>query len=217
MDNVLKNLSSLAILDNISEFSRFPFMKSIVLHGKGSSPHKVEWLSNPLRTFGQVDTPDFDYDVEEGLRIVLSKEFDLIAGHSRGGTVALLAGAKKGLPVIAVSAPTDRLLQLEHLSKFPTESEQGKLYKYLSTFPNERLIETSPITYAKDLRNVLLIHGEKDEVVPKIHSEVLCEKVKESGNRCDFVVLEMRHSPPKHLYNKIERIVLEWVKRLNER
>ncbi|MEM3276821.1 MAG: S9 family peptidase, partial [Metallosphaera sp.] len=126
-------------------------------------------------------------------------------------------GAKKGLPVIAVSAPTDRLLQLEHLSKFPTESEQGKLYKYLSTFPNERLIETSPITYAKDLRNVLLIHGEKDEVVPKIHSEVLCEKVKESGNRCDLVVLEMRHSPPKHLYNKIERIVLEWVKRLNER
>ncbi|MEM1860311.1 MAG: S9 family peptidase, partial [Metallosphaera sp.] len=115
-------------------------MHSIVLHGKGSSPSKVEWLSVPLKRFGTVEVPNFDYDVEQGLEIVLKTDFQLIAGHSRGGTVALLAGARRGVPVIAVSAPTDRLLQLEHLSKFPEDSEQGKLYRYLSSFPREKLL-----------------------------------------------------------------------------
>ncbi|WP_287690068.1 prolyl oligopeptidase family serine peptidase [Metallosphaera javensis (ex Sakai et al. 2022)] len=192
-------------------------MNSIVLHGKGSSPSKVEWLSTPLRRFGTVEVPDFDYDVEQGLEIVLRKDFHLVAGHSRGGTVALLAGARRFVPVIAVSAPTDRILQLEHLSRFPEDSEQGKLYRYLSTFSRERLIETSPITYASSLRNVLLIHGENDDVVPIIHSERLCEKVREAGNECNMVRLNMRHSPPKHLYREIEDIVVKWVQGLCEK
>lgn len=63
-----------------------------------------------------MDVPPFDLSVEEGVELVLPKGFDLIAGHSRRGTVALLAGAKKDRPVIAVSSPTDKMLQLEHVS-----------------------------------------------------------------------------------------------------
>ena len=189
-------------------------MHSIVLHGKGSSPSKVEWLSVPLKRFGTVEVPNFDYDVEQGLEIVLKTDFQLIAGHSRGGTVALLAGARRGVPVIAVSAPTDRLLQLEHLSKFPEDSEQGKLYRYLSSFPREKLLETSPIAHASSLRNILLIHGKGDDVVPIIQSERLCDKVREAGNSCEIVKLNMRHSPPKHLYGEIENVIVNWVNSL---
>ncbi|WP_240938883.1 alpha/beta hydrolase family protein [Metallosphaera hakonensis] len=186
-------------------------MYSLVLHGKGSSPSKVEWLWKPLMRFGTVEVPEFEYDVEKGLEMVLDKDFQLVAGHSRGGTVALLAGAKRGLPVIAVSAPTDRILQLNHLSKFPQDSEQGKLFKYLSSFPQSKLIETSPVTYASSLRNVLLIHGEDDDVVPIIHSERLCDEVNKKGNNCILIRLKMRHSPPKHLYGEIDRIIHDWV------
>ena len=71
-----------------------------MLHGKGPSPEKVSWLWEPLKEFGDVEVPPFDYSVEEGLQLALRESFDLVAGHSRGGTIALLAAAKKGRPVI---------------------------------------------------------------------------------------------------------------------
>ncbi|QKR00261.1 prolyl oligopeptidase family serine peptidase [Metallosphaera tengchongensis] len=188
-------------------------MLSLVLHGRGSSPDKVDWLAQPLKRFGDVKVPQFEYDVEDGLRVALSMNFDIIAGHSRGGTIALLAAAKKGVPVIAVSAPSDRLLQLSHLSKFPEGSEQRRLYSFLSSVPQEKLVETSPVTYSSCLRDVLLIHGEHDEVVPKEHSELLCKEVRSKGNKCELVILEMRHSPPKHMYGEISKVIQAWVEK----
>lgn len=80
--------------------------------------------------------------------------------------------------------------------------------------PREKLLETSPIAHASSLRNILLIHGEGDDVVPIIHSERLCDKVREAGNSCEIVKLNMRHSPPKHLYGEIENVIVNWVNSL---
>ncbi|MBW9142029.1 MAG: prolyl oligopeptidase family serine peptidase [Candidatus Aramenus sp.] len=187
-------------------------MISLVLHGKGSSPDKVTWLSDPLKEFGQVLAPPFDYEVREGVERALSLSFDLIAGHSRGGTIALVVGALKGKPVIAVSAPTDRVKQLEYLSKFPEGTLQYRNYLDLSKVPSEELVKYSPIKYAEKLKKVLLIHGKNDEVVLPSHSVELCERVKENGGYCELHLLEMRHSPPAHAFREIKEIVVKWVR-----
>ncbi len=187
-------------------------MISLVLHGKGSSPDKVAWLAEPLRDFGQVVSPPFDYEVREGVERALQVSFDLIAGHSRGGTIALVVAALTGKPVIAVSAPTDRVKQLEYLSKFPEGTLQHRNYLDLLKIPREELAKYSPINYAGKLKKVLLIHGKHDEMVLPSHSVELCEKVKEEGGDCELHLLDMRHSPPAHAFKEIRDIVVSWVK-----
>jgi Dipeptidyl aminopeptidases/acylaminoacyl-peptidases len=209
------NLKTIKYKAYSHEREKVQAMRSLVLHGKGSSPEKVSWLWEPLKEFGNVEVPPFDYSVEEGLQLALRESFDLVAGHSRGGTIALLAGAKKGRPVIAVSAPTDRILQLEHLYNRRDLPGSKELYQYLSSIPVEVLRETSPVNHSSLLKDVLLIHGIRDEVVPAEHSKILCEKVREMGNRCTLLLLDMRHSPPAHLYSKIRQIIQDWIRELS--
>ncbi|ARM74908.1 alpha/beta hydrolase family protein [Acidianus manzaensis] len=186
-------------------------MKSLVIHGKGSSPGKVEWLANPLRKYGDVQVPDFDMEVKEGIEKALSFDFDCIAGHSRGGVIALIAAAIKGTCAIAVSAPADRLRQKQYLSKFPEGTIQYKNYQDLLKISDDELKEYSAITYARKLNNVLLLHGSKDEMVEKEQSINLCNEIIKYGGKCELKIIDMKHSPPKSKEKEIYEIIQNWI------
>lgn len=188
-------------------------MKSLVLHGKGSSPDKVEWLAKPLREFGEVIVPDFEIEVKEGVEKALSYDFDCIAGHSRGGTIALISGALKGTCVIAVSAPSDRRKQREYLSKFPPGTIQNRIYQDISKLP-EYEFEYVPLNYADKLKNVLLIHGDNDEIVLKDHSILMCEEIKKHGGNCELHIIPgMKHTPLGQQYSIIWEIIEKWIRK----
>jgi len=187
-------------------------MRILVLHGKGSSPDKIKWLSKPLEEFGEVIVPDFDYEVKEGVEKALQYDFDCIAGHSRGGTIALMASALTGKCCIAVSAPSDRVEQMKYLSSFPQDSIQFRNYIDLSKISIEDLKKYSPINYSNKLRNVLLIHGKNDNIVSPTQSISLCDKIKKNGGKCELYMIEMKHSPPMDKYSEIAGIIKKWVK-----
>jgi len=187
-------------------------MKTLVIHGKGSSPDKVEWLAKPLRKYGEVTVPEFEIEVREGIEKALTYDFDCIAGHSRGGTIALIAGALRGTCVIAVSAPSDRKKQREYLSTFPPGTIQNKIYQDISSLP-EYEFEYAPLKYTDRLKNVLLIHGEEDEIVLKEHSIVMCEEIKKHGGKCELhIIPKMKHTPLGQQYSIIWDIVDKWIK-----
>ncbi len=187
-------------------------MKVVVLHGRGSSPKNVEWLATPFRELGDVLVPEFDFEVREGVNIALSYDFDLIAGHSRGGLVALIAGAIKGKPVVAVGAPVDRKRQYEYLSRFPEDTIQGRIFKELRALPKEE-IEVSALDYAEKLDKVLLIHGTEDKIVEPEQSIALCRKLKELNKDCELKLINgMGHSPSGSKAKEVENVIRAWLR-----
>ncbi|MGC8664422.1 MAG: alpha/beta hydrolase family protein [Nitrososphaeria archaeon] len=189
-------------------------MKILALHGKGSEPAKISWLIGPLKKLGEVEAPKFDEEAKDFLNAYLNKDYDLVAGHSKGGTYALLYSAFKGKPVIAVSSPSDRVKQAEYLNSFSEGSIQKSLYEDLKSVPKEYLIETSPIKYADRIKNALLIHGSEDNIVPVQQSEELCEKILKNGGKCKLFIIKMRHTPPPSRYTEIQKIIENWVKEI---
>ncbi|MGC9105470.1 MAG: alpha/beta hydrolase family protein [Thermoprotei archaeon] len=191
-------------------------MKAIVLHGRSSSPKSVEWLAEPFRAFGEVIVPDFDFEVNEGVNRALQYDFDVIAGHSRGGLIALIVAAIKGKPVVAVAAPADRKRQYEYVSKFPPDTFQGRIYKELSALPKEE-IEVSAFQYLEKLDNVLLIHGLQDPVVQPEQSKDLCDALRKLGKRCElYLIPKMGHSPRDENVRVVQEIIKGWLERLSQ-
>ncbi len=184
-------------------------MKCLVLHGKNSSPEKIRWLTEPISKFASVTAPSVDLEVAEIVEKFRDDAYECVAGHSRGGTAALLLGSLGARLVVAVSAPTDRRMQLEYLSAFAPGSIQHSLYMELEKVKD--LEETSPINYAKglDKAKVLLIYGEKDEIVPKKHGEVMCGIL--SNCRLE-IVKGMKHSPMGSQIGEISRILENFFK-----
>ncbi len=187
-------------------------MKILALHGKGSDPAKIAWLTTPLKIFGEVEAPKIDMEARDFLNSYLNKEYDLVAGHSKGGTYALLYSAFKGKPVIAVSSPSDRVKQAEYLNSFSEGSVQKSLYEDLKKIPKEYLIETSPLNYADRIKKALLVHGDEDNIVPVQQSKELCERILKAGGKCELYIIKMRHTPPASRYAEIQRIIENWVK-----
>jgi len=186
-------------------------MKCLVLHGKNSSPEKIRWLTEPISKFAEVNAPYVEQEVEEIVSRFKDDRYECVAGHSRGGTAALILGSlMKAEYVIAVSSPTDRNMQLEYLSMFEKGTVQSRLYKDLSVLKN--LDKTSPINYANQLVNskVLLIYGEKDEIVPLDHGRKMCDLLK--GNSCNFVIIPgMKHSPAGHQIGELSKIIEDFL------
>ncbi|EZQ04815.1 dipeptidyl aminopeptidase [Candidatus Acidianus copahuensis] len=186
-------------------------MKFLVIHGKGSSPEKIGWLIDPLKEFGEVYAPEFDLEVKEGVEKALKINFDCIAGHSRGGLIALITAALKGTCVISISAPSDRIRQLKYSSTFPKDTIQYRNYLDLLKIPEEELKKYSAINYANKIKKALLIHGERDEIVEKEQSKLMCEEIGRNGGECELHIINMRHSPGKSNEKEIKEIIQRWI------
>jgi dipeptidyl aminopeptidase/acylaminoacyl peptidase len=183
-------------------------MRAIALHGFGSSPEKINWLVGPLKSLGlEVLTPSYR-DFEDGLNklseLLKGGEQYIVAGHSMGGTIALLAASTMNgiICAISVSGPTDRLAQVRWLSEGEPGSMRRRTYEELLRIDSKQVTEeflrrTSPINYLRPgLPPILLIHGTNDDLV-KIDQVVnYYERAKSLGNIIEFVRIEgMPHTP----------------------
>lgn len=150
--------------------------KAVAFHGYKSSPSNIQWLTQPLLEAGfEVATPtirEVDDGYEAGLREL---PVDVAAGHSMGGTVALLLAAKNPGSVkcvVAVAAPVDRRLQLQYLLQ-SDDPYLRKLANNLASLGN-KLELTSPSRYiGNNMPPVLYIRGSEDHVVPRTHIDIL--------------------------------------------
>ena len=103
-----------------------------------------------------------------------------VCGISRGGTVALLMGARDSTlqKVVSIAGPT----QFYDRNSYFRYGKQYK-YQFLSTTTDlpairEKMIKSSPIYFIKDYPNsLLLIHGKNDRVVEISHAERVIERL----------------------------------------
>jgi dipeptidyl aminopeptidase/acylaminoacyl peptidase len=150
--------------------------KAVAFHGYKSSPQNIQWLTQPLLEAGfEVVTPTIR-DVEDGYEAGLRElPVDVAAGHSMGGTVALLLAAKNPGSVkcvVAVAAPVDRRLQLQYLLQ-SDDPYLKKLANHLASL-GSKLELTSPSRYiGSNMPPVLYIRGSEDRVVPRTHIDIL--------------------------------------------
>ena len=201
-------------------------MRAIALHGFGSSPEKINWLAGPLRSLGfEVLTPSYR-DFEDGLNklneLLKSGEQAIVAGHSMGGTIALLAASTmSGITcAISVSGPTDRLAQVRWLSEGGPGSIRRRTYEELLRIDSKQVTEeflrrTSPINYLRPgLPPILLIHGTNDELV-KIDQVVnYYERARSLGNIIELVRIEgMPHTPRGKDIKVIANVIEKFAKK----
>ena len=131
-----------------------------------------------------------------------------IIGVSRGGTVALLVGArdKSIKSVVSISGPTDFFSKKSYY-------RYGKQYKYqfLSRTKSieeirKKMIVSSPIYFMEDFPNpILLIHGKNDRVVNVSHATEMIEKMKGKEN---FYSELNENGNEFHDWNR----VMKWIK-----
>lgn len=175
--------------------------KAVAFHGYRSSPENIGWLIAPLREAGfNVVTPvirDVDDGYEEGLKELPA---DVVAGHSMGGTVALLLAARNPGSVkcvIAVASPVDRRLQLQYL----LQSEDPYLKKLANNLASlgNKLEQTSPSRFiGNGMPPVLYIRGSEDRVVPRTHVDILAGLSDRFNFPLEVVEIEgMAHSPQR--------------------
>ncbi len=120
-----------------------------------------------------------------------------VIGHSAGGHLAALAGladeragwdvgpycehSSRVQAVVAMSAPTDLA------GRFPEIVEALRC----NVFGVEQFVSASPVTYTRpDAPPFLIIHGEKDEIVPVEQAYRLHEALRKAGASSELLILQ---------------------------
>jgi len=189
----------------------------VAFHGYRSSPQNIQWLTQPLLEVGfEVAAPTFR-DVEDGYEAGLRElPVEVVAGHSMGGTVALLLAAKNPGSVkcvVAVAAPVDRRLQLQYLLQ-SDDPYLKRLANHLASL-GSRLELTSPSRFiGSGMPPVLYIRGSEDRVVPRTHIDILAGLSDKFNFPLEVVeVPGMGHSPQtEEQLRKIAEAVARFVK-----
>ena len=186
--------------------------RALAFHGRGSSPERIRWLVEALEAAGlRVEAPSYR-EVDEGYAIAASRlPLAVVAGHSMGGTVAMLVAARHPDSVrcaISIAGPVDRLEQLRYVRA----RGLAELARELEALGEERLAETSPIRYlGPRTPPILYIWGDRDDVVPRLHLDLLRDAARRLGFRLVDVVVEgMGHVPRGHHLGLVKRIVAEF-------
>lgn len=119
-----------------------------------------------------------------------------IVGISRGGTVALLMGARDSTisSVVSISGPTNFYSE----KAFKRYGKQYK-YQFLSNTKSidhirKKMIKSSPVFFIEDYPNsILLIHGKNDNVVNISHAKAIIDKLSGKDN-FEFILNENGHN-----------------------
>ncbi len=146
-------------------------------------------------------------------RTDVDKERVGLFGVSLGGAVALLASTQEKVEfVIDVGGWIDLGDLYRHLSKFPPGTPQKMIADTMESAigtpeENEEVYRlSSPITYIDRITGkVLIIHGEKDSMVPVDQSKLLYEKLRERNIVAELRIIE----GAGHLLRGYEELVIK--------
>ncbi|ACB39841.1 alpha/beta hydrolase [Pyrobaculum neutrophilum] len=192
--------------------------KALAFHGYRSSPSNIQWLTRPLADAGfDVVTPHVR-EVEDGYEAGLRElPAAVAAGHSMGGTVALLLAARNPGAVkcvVAVAAPVDRRLQMQYMLQ-SGDAYLRRLANELASL-GSKLDQTSPSRFiGPGMPPVLYIRGTEDRVVPRTHVDILAGLSDKFNFPLEVVeVPGMGHSPQgEELQGRVASAVLKFVER----
>lgn len=120
----------------------------------------------------------------------------VLIGESAGGSLASLVGAQNNpdaqvAAVISFYAAYDQEARTRQAGKL---ADSHKLYFGLTELNDQAyqtLREASALHYVKKgLPPFLLLHGTEDQVVAIEQSVMMCERLKNAGNRCDLITVK---------------------------
>ncbi len=167
---------------------------AIAFHGYGSSPSKIAWLVNALKRTGlRVEAPKLPQPLVKAYEYVMriDLDFDVFAGHSMGGALALILSSKRKKPAIAVAPPTDLSYQFEHMRK--SERLRRIYEEIVKSVDESEMTALSPVNFEYS-QPILIIHGTRDSVVPIEESKKFCNRFPS----CKLVEIPgMGHAPAK--------------------
>lgn len=224
-----------------------PFPAVIIVHGGGwengtkrtyvtplfepLSKAGFAWFTIDYRLAPQNPHPAAADDVRAAVRWVKehAKEYKVdrkriaLMGESAGGHLVALVGAKNEKDT-SVAAVVDFYGVHDILRREKGRGEVTKNIRQLlgvSDFSDAsvaKMKEASPITYVrKGLPPFLFIHGTKDAAVPYEQSPLMCETLKQAGNRCEVFTVEGAphgvgpwEKVPEHQAYKTKMV--EWLK-----
>lgn len=173
--------------------------------------------------------PDAVADVKLAIRHVRAhaKDFGIdparigVCGGSAGGHLSLILGSmgddgsdkadlengrvsSRVQAVVSYFPPTDMREYVNH----PTLSRQFPAI----VFPDDQADDVSPLlAVTSDDAPTLLIHGDKDELVPISHSERFLKAMQEAGATCELIVMKgAAHGFPGDQGTQAETALLDW-------
>lgn len=215
-----------------------PQVGVVLCPGRDADGRGLRWLGEPLAMAGAAvatatyldgsryreDDADAAQVARDGLCAHLNAPVPwVVAGHSRGGTVALLAAAEQPgwEAVVALSATTspEHLVRgLEHFAP----SRYRLMVQSRGCTPDEDpgfYRRTSPLAHAADLRvPVLLVHGTLDLVVPHDHALWLRDALAREGHHeVELTLLEgtghfFERTYEGYALDQVVTLVVDWLR-----
>jgi acetyl esterase/lipase len=147
-----------------------------------------------------------------------------VCGGSAGGHLSLVLGT------MGDDGDPDAAIELEKTASHvqavaayfpPTDIREYVNHKTLSrqfpaiVFPDDEAVDVSPLlSVTKRSAPTLLIHGDKDELVPISHSERFHEAMQKAGAVCELIVMPgAAHGFPGAQGQQAETALLDWFDR----
>lgn len=144
-----------------------------------------------------------------------------VCGGSAGGHLSLILGTMGDDGNSSAKNETERVSsRVQAVAAYfpPTDIREYVNHKTLSrqfpavVFPDEQATNVSPLlAVTKDDAPTLLIHGDKDELVPISHSERFVKAMQEVGGTCELIVMKgAAHGFPGEQGTQAETALLNW-------
>jgi len=151
-------------------------------------------------------------DLLQAIRYIQSQpqvgQFAGLFGSSFGGTVCLSVASEIRVPaVITYAAPIDSLI-----IKKPTFGEINSIYRDQVPAQNDFDFDFDIREILSKLSHILIMHGEKDEIVPLEHAHKIYEKAKDPKKLIVHIGGDHRMSNSDHQDNFIVECV-SWFKK----
>ena len=173
--------------------------------------------------------PDAVSDVKLAVRHIRAHAADFgidparigVWGGSAGGHLSLVLGSMGDDGNVAGKEESEKVSsRVQAVVAYfpPTDIREYVNHKTLSpqfpavVFPDDQADDVSPLlAVTPDDAPTLLIHGDKDELVPISHSERFLEAMKKSNVVCELIVMKgAAHGFPGDQGTQAEKALLEW-------
>lgn len=212
---------------NYSDFTQFVATRGYIVlkpNFRGSSGYGKEFERAGYKEWGGKMQEDLEdaviFLVSEGL---VDPDLVCIVGSSYGGYAALMGAVKTPdmfKCVASINGVTHLPEQVEYdLDKYDSEKLQTFIKDSIGdpNIDSKMLAERSPALLAKNIKaKVLLIHGDKDRVVPYEQAEIMEEALEAHDKEFTFITLEdTGHSALYYeddvrvIYNAVEQFLTE--------